>query len=89
MSREQGFPLCRDRNGKIVKGKTVKGNSFSVDIPLNCPSGSSLEGVHHTHPSGSANLSHADIQAGIKNRLKYVCVRAKRKVKCTQFNHKT
>lgn len=77
--REYGFPICK--NGRITKGKTVKGDSHSVAVPLVCPLGSKVIAIHHSHPGGSLQLSPQDIKTMHEKGLP-VCIKAGNKVKC-------
>ena len=81
--KEHGFPICK--NGGVTKGRTVTGDEHAVIVPLVCPRGSKVIGVHHSHPGGSLQLSQLDIRTAHEKRLKYVCVKAQGKTKCYRF----
>lgn len=80
MTNEFGFTVCS--NGKITKGPTVTGDSHSVVIPMVCPAGSKVIGLHHSHPGGSLELSKRDIRTAREKGIPFVCVRARKRVKC-------
>ncbi len=83
---EHGHSLC-ERGGVITKGPTVGGDAHSVSIPLKCPKGSRVVGVHHTHPGGSLSLSEQDKKTAHDKKLSLVCVKARGKTKCYRFRH--
>lgn len=81
MERERGHPLCR--NGRdISKGGTVTGEPHAVSVPLTCPPGTTVAGVHHSHPGGSIRPSSQDIATMRRHGLGYLCVEARGKIKC-------
>jgi proteasome lid subunit RPN8/RPN11 len=73
MDKEIGFVLCRDRRGRLSRGVQVTGDRSSVSVPMNCPRGSKVIGLWHTHPSGSLELSRRDIATGKQFKLSHVC----------------
>ena len=85
---ERGHSLC-ERGGVISKGPTVVGTAHSVSIPLRCPKGSKVVGVSHTHPSGDLHLSEQDKKTARTKKLKVVCVKARERVRCYRFRHKS
>lgn len=85
MRRERGFAICRGKGGRITKGPSVVGEAHSVSVPLRCPVGSQVIGVHHHHPGGSLQLSPQDIQTGRERGLEHICVEANGKTKCYRF----
>lgn len=85
---EYGYSICRDKGGKLRKGPTTHGTSHNVDIPLRCPAGTKLAGVHHHHPGGSLSLSEQDRAAARKHNLEHICIKAAGKTKCYKFKTK-
>jgi hypothetical protein len=74
--REVGRPICAcNKTGKLSLGRQAQGrDAYSVEVPLNCPSGSSVVGVWHTHPGGRAEPSQADIRTAQRIGLRHLCI---------------
>ena len=88
--KEYGYSLCRDKSGRVKqKGPTAHGGTHNVDIPLRCPAGTKLAGVHHHHPGGSLSLSDQDRAAAKKHSLANICIKAGGKTKCYRFKIKS
>ena len=79
MATERGYTVCR--NGGITRGPQVSGDSHSVSIPINCPSGSKPAALFHTHPGGDLAMSPQDIRT-MKEKGLPVCIRVGNRVKC-------
>ena len=82
--KEWGFSICQSPKG-LTKGPTVKGETHSVSVPLVCPPGSKVVGVHHHHPGGSLKLSEQDKKTARQKGLKFVCINSRAKRKCYRF----
>jgi len=84
MSRrdEFGFAMCRLPSGKLVRGPVATGNPRTVQIPVQCPPGSQLVGLFHTHPGGIAFPSHTDVQSGIRVGARSLCIDADGDLRC-------
>ena len=82
--KEYGYPLCQ-KGKKVTRGPQVTGESHDVSIPLKCPKGSKVVGVHHYHPGGSLQLSQQDRQTARDKGLEHVCIKGGNKVKCYRF----
>ena len=85
MSEEYGFTLCRSPNAKVSSGPRVKGKAHEVSIPLKCPPGSKLIGLHHLHPGGSLSLSALDKRTAKEHRLEVMCVKGRGRTRCYRF----
>lgn len=71
---EIGFAICRTPGGELVNGPVNTGTPMSVDIPVSCPPGTRLEGLHHTHPGGIAFPSKTDIRLAVRLGIKNMCI---------------
>ena len=79
---EVGFTLCRAKGGQLQRGPISQGTPRSVDIILKCPTGSSLEGLFHTHPGGVAYPSRKDIATARQLRVKTLCIENLQELRC-------
>lgn len=87
--KERAFLVCRDSQGKLVRGPTVTGNHGSVDMPTRCPADAVPLGVFHTHPPDSSlEPSDADLRQTQQAGLSFVCVGFKARVKCHPIRQK-
>lgn len=84
--REKAFLVCRDRAGELHAGNVVTGNTYDVEFPTHCPTGTTPYGVMHTHPptrsQGQETPSEADYRETKARGLAFVCVGHKGKVRC-------
>jgi proteasome lid subunit RPN8/RPN11 len=74
MKNEIGMIICKSQAGRLSSGPLQQGNRNSVKVPVSCPSGSKPVALWHTHPSGSLELSEADIRTSLEHRIPYCCV---------------
>ena len=82
MANEIGFSLCKLPSGKLTHGPIVTGTPVSVGIPVQCPSGSSLYGLFHTHPDGTPYPSQQDVKSQRLTGAKVSCISADKALKC-------
>ena len=74
LNHEVGAMLCRRRDGSTIMGPRASGTHDEVNVPYQCPSGSTPYGVWHTHPDGVAEPSPDDVQAARSFGLRRMCV---------------
>ena len=82
MPNEIGFSLCKMPNGKLTHGPIATGTPVSVSIPVQCPSGSSLHGLFHSHPGGVPYPSQQDVKSQKLSGAAVSCIDADGKIKC-------
>lgn len=73
-ANEIGFALCRDASGRLAFGPQAEGGPFSVDIPVECPPGTSFFGLYHTHPGGDTKPSLTDMASARQFGAKAICI---------------
>ena len=73
---EVGFTICKNPTGELAPGPLAVGDPYNVDIPVSCPAGSKLLGLHHTHPGGRAYPSKQDIRSARQLRVPYLTIDA-------------
>ena len=71
---EVGWALCRDGLGRLTFGPRAEGGPHSVDIPVECPPGSTFFALYHTHPGGTTQPSQADLESARLFRAQAVCI---------------
>ena len=74
LNNEVGAMLCRAPDGSTVMGPQAQGSHDSVNVPYQCPSGSTPYGVWHTHPHGLAEPSPEDVRSATAFGLKRMCI---------------
>ena len=79
---EVGAALCRTKSGQLLFGPWTEGSPNSVNVNIQCPSGSSLVGPFHTHPKGISKPSQQDVRSGIRVGAKALCIFADGDLKC-------
>lgn len=82
MPNEIGFALCKLPSGKLTHGPIAQGTPISVGIPVQCPSGSSLYGLFHSHPGGVPYPSQQDVKSQRAASAKFSCIDADGRIKC-------
>jgi len=71
---ETAFTICQ-REGEIIRGSQATGNTpWSVNLPISCPTGYKVAGLHHTHPFGEPEPSKADISEAKRLGLRQLCI---------------
>ena len=73
---EFGFALCQLPNGDLARGPVSWGTPTSVDIQLQCPSGSKFLGLGHSHPGGVAYPSDQDIKSGFESNSQFLAIQS-------------
>lgn len=81
-TNEVGWSICRFSDGKLTNGPVAEGTPFSVEIPVECPPGSELEGLFHTHPGGVAFPSDTDIRSAVRIGANTLCIDADGHLEC-------
>lgn len=80
---EIGFSLCQVQgNGRLTHGPVSEGTPTSVDIKVECPAGSKLIGLHHTHPGGVAFPSPTDLASARAIGAQVMCINADGQYQC-------
>ena len=74
MKHEIGLIICKSQSGRLSSGPLQRGDRNSVKVPVRCPAGSKPVALWHTHPSGSLELSEADIQTSRDHHIPFCCV---------------
>ena len=82
MPNEIGFSLCKLPSGKLTHGPIATGTPISVGIPVQCPSGSALYGLFHTHPGGVPYPSQRDVKSQRLTGAKVSCIQSDKALKC-------
>ena len=75
-ANEFGFSLCQLPNGDLTRGPVNWGTPTSVEIKLQCPSGSKFVGLGHTHPGGVAEPSRQDIASGFSSGSQFLAIQS-------------
>lgn len=81
-ANEIGAAMCRFPNGKLAFGPFSEGTPVSVNVRIECPPGSTFEGIYHTHPRGVPVPSQTDIKSGQLTGSKALCINADGDVRC-------
>ena len=79
---EVGFTICRTPTGSLTRGPMAMGTPVAVNIPLQCPKGSKMEGLYHTHPGGVAYPSNTDIKSAQRHGAKVLCITNDSQTRC-------
>ncbi len=87
--REHGFTICQGASGKLTRGPEAVGDRHQVSIDVTCPRGSRPIGLFHTHPGGSTNPSHADLDMAQKFHIDYLCIAVPEtgRIACLKVRH--
>lgn len=72
---EFGFVICQGKNG-LTRGPVAHGTPTSVKVPVRCPPGSTLLGIHHSHPGGRSRPSSVDVRSAQAIKAKVLCVQS-------------
>jgi len=70
---ETAFTIC-EKGGQVCRGNSASGTLTAVSLNVGCPGDWKPVGIHHTHPTGNANPSDADIAEMKKLRLHNMCI---------------
>ncbi len=65
MKNEAAFTICKCGN-HYIKSSEATGTPDKVRLNVKCPPGCEIDGVHHTHPGGTCELSKGDVMAADK-----------------------
>ena len=79
---EVGFTLCQTPSGDLTRGPVAMGTPLAVNIPLQCPVGSEMMGLDHTHAGGVAYPSSVDIKSAQRYGANVLCITNDTQTKC-------
>ena len=74
---ELGFTICQGANG-LTRGPVAHGTPTSVNVRVQCPVGSQMLGIYHTHPGGTSRPSSTDVHSAVSMGAKVLCVQSDR-----------
>lgn len=74
---EMGFTICQGQKG-LTRGPVAHGTPTSVNVTVQCPVGSKLLGIFHTHPRGTSRPSATDVRSAQSIKAKVLCVQSER-----------
>ena len=81
-NNELGFVMCRLKSGGATHGKVSTGSHTRVKIQTDCPPGSKLDGIFHTHPDGVPYPSALDIRSARQVGARQLCIASGKDLRC-------